>query len=62
MYQERTYKHQFRMLFKVEDEFVDIMTKLEPQYKKLVREENGKRVLYLQVKKAIYRMIESALL
>ena len=46
---------------KFEKEFVDIMCEVNPEYKEHVRIENGKKVLYVQVLKAIYSMIESAL-
>ena len=50
------------VLLKIENEFVDIMCEINEEYKKIVIEENGKFVLYLQVKKAIYCMIKSTLL
>ena len=39
-----------------------IMCSVNPEYKPYVRTENGKKVLYLRVLKAIYGCIESALL
>jgi len=36
------------------------MCKVNPQYKKQVRNERGKKVLYLRVLKALYGCIESA--
>ena len=50
------------VLLLLENEFVDIMCKVNPEYTEYVRTENGKKVLDLQVKKAIYGMIELALL
>jgi hypothetical protein len=44
------------------DYFVDIMCDVNPEYKEDVRYENGKKVLYVQILKALYGMIESALL
>mmetsp|Transcript_6126 Transcript_6126/g.8912 ORF Transcript_6126/g.8912 Transcript_6126/m.8912 type:complete len:317 (-) Transcript_6126:68-1018(-) len=44
------------------DEFVDIMCKMNLEYKQHVIVENGKRVLYVKVLQAIYSCIESALL
>ena len=52
---------QDRVFMKFEREFVDIMCEVNPEYKDHVRIENGKKVLYVQVLKAIYGMIESAL-
>jgi hypothetical protein len=51
-----------RVLLKLVGEFVDIMCKVNPAYLPYVRYEFGKKVLYLRVLKAIYGMIESALL
>ena len=50
-----------RVFMKFEKEFVDIMCEVNPEYKDHVRFEHGKKVLYVQVLKVIYRMIESAL-
>ena len=50
-----------RVFMKFEKEFVDIMCEVNLEYKEHVRIENGKKVLYVQVLKAIYGMIESAL-
>jgi hypothetical protein len=50
------------MLMKFRDEFVDIMCDVNSEYKKYVVEENGKRVLYVRVLRAIYGCIELALL
>jgi len=49
-------------ILKIEGEFVDIMCEVNPEYKDDVRYENGKKVLYLQILRALYGMIESALL
>jgi len=49
-------------LLKLEGEFVDIMCEVNPEFKDDVRYENGKKVLYVQILKALYGMIESALL
>ena len=38
---------------KFENEFIDIMCEVNPEYKDHVRIENGKKVLYVQVLKAI---------
>jgi len=50
------------VLLKIEGQFVDIMNKVNPEYKADVRYENGRKVLYVQILKALYGMIESALL
>jgi len=50
------------VLLKIEGQFVDIMTDVNPEFKEDVRFENGKKVLYVQILKALYGMIESALL
>ena len=50
------------VLLKLEGTFVDIMCEVNPEYLKDVRYENGKKTLYLRILKAIYGMIESALL
>ena len=47
---------------KFEGEFVVIMCKVNPEYKKFVTYENCKNVLSVLILKAIYGMIESALL
>ena len=46
----------------MEGKYVDIMCAVNPEYTDYVIEENGKKVLYLQILKALYGMIESALL
>jgi len=50
------------VLLKIEGQFVDIINKVNPEYKADVRYENGKKVLYVQILKALYEMIKSALL
>ena len=47
---------------KLRNTFVDIMCNVNPEYKKYVRFENGKKVLYVQVMQALYGCIQSALL
>jgi len=47
---------------KLEDKFVDIMCQVHPKGLPYVRTENGKKVLYLCILKALYGCIESALL
>jgi len=49
-------------ILKIKGEFVDIMREVNPMYKDDVRYENGKKVLYVQILRALYGMIESALL
>jgi hypothetical protein len=49
-------------LLKLVGEAVDIMCKVNPKYEKFVVIENGKKVLYLQLLKALYGCVESALL
>ena len=50
------------VIMKLRGEFVDIMCEVNPKYKPFVKIENGKKVLYLRVLRAIYGCIESALL
>lgn len=50
------------VLLKLEDDFVKIMCDVNPEYKDDILYEDGKPVLYLQILKALYGMIESALL
>ena len=50
------------VLLKLEGEFVNIMCDVNPNYIPFVRTEKGKKVLYLQLLKALYGCIESALL
>ena len=51
-----------KLLMKFRDEFVDIMCEVNPEYKQFVIEENGKKILYVKILRAIYGCIESALL
>ena len=51
-----------KLLVKFRDEFVDIMCEINPEFKKHVIEERGKKVLYVKVLRAIYGCIQSALL
>ena len=50
------------MLLRIRDEFVDIMCEVNPDYKPYVKYYNGKKVLYVNVLRAIYGFIDSALL
>ena len=50
------------VLLKIEGAFVNIMCDVNPEYKEDIRFENGKQVLYVQILRALYGMIESALL
>ena len=54
-------KDKFRIL-KLEDDFVDIMCKVNNNYSKHIRMEKGRKVLYVRILKALYGMIESTLL
>ncbi|GFH49239.1 hypothetical protein CTEN210_05715 [Chaetoceros tenuissimus] len=49
-------------LLKFEGQFVDIMLEVNPDFTESVRYEKGKKVLYCRILKALYGMIESALL
>jgi len=49
-------------LLKITGQFVDIVCEVNPEFKQGVRYENGRKVLYVRILKAIYGMIESALL
>lgn len=51
----------FRIL-KLEGKYVDIMCSVNPEYKQYIRIEKGVKVLYFRIFKALYGMIESALL
>ena len=46
---------------KLVGDFVDIMCEVNPEHKKNVVYENGKKVLYMEVLQAIYGCIESVL-
>jgi hypothetical protein len=50
------------VILKLAGEAVDIMCQVNPKYKKFVVVEHGKKVLYLQLLKALYRRVQSALL
>ena len=50
------------LLMQIRDEFVDMMCEVEPEYISYVRYENGKKVLYINIVRAIYGCIESAIL
>ena len=50
-----------KVLLKLRGIFVDIMCDINPEYEQYVRFENGVKVLYLRVLRAIYGCIESAL-
>jgi Reverse transcriptase (RNA-dependent DNA polymerase) len=49
-------------LMKLQGEAVDIMVQVDPTYKQFINMENGKKILYLQLKKALYGCVKSALL
>ena len=51
-----------KVLLKLKNKFVDIMCKINPEYLPHVRYEGRTKVLYLQVLRAIYGCLESALL
>ena len=51
-----------KLLMVFRGEFVDIMCDVNEEYKKYVIYENGKKVLYVRILRAIYGCIESALL
>ena len=51
-----------KILMKLRNEFVDIMCEVNPEYEQYVIKENGKKVLYVKILRAIYGCIESALL
>ena len=51
-----------RVILKLVGIFVDIMCKANSEYEKYVVTENGKKVLYLRVLRALYGCLESALL
>ena len=50
------------ILLKIEGYFVDIMCEVNPEHKKNVCVENGVKVLYLRLLKALYGCMESALI
>ena len=49
-------------LLKITGQFVDIVCEVNPEFKQDIRYENGRKVLYVRILKAIYGMIKSALL
>ena len=49
------------VIMRIRGRFVDILCEVNPEYKKYVTIENGKKVLYVKVLRAIYGCIESAL-
>ena len=49
-------------ILKVKGLFVDIMVQVNPEYSDDVRLEHGVKVLYVQILRTLYGMIESALL
>ena len=49
-------------ILKIEGDFVVIMCDVNPDYIPSIRYENGKKVLYVKILKALYGIIESALL
>ena len=49
------------ILLKLRDDFVEIMCEINLKYKAHVRVEEGRKVLYLQILRALYGCIESAL-
>jgi hypothetical protein len=50
------------VVLRIEGESVDIMCRVSEHYKQFVTHENGKKVLYLQLLKALYGCVKSALL
>ena len=50
------------LMMRIRDEFVDVMSEVNPEYIPYVRYDNGKKVLYLKILRYIYGCIESALL
>jgi len=50
------------VLMKLEGATVDIMVELDPSLEDFVSVEKGKRILYMQLMKALYRCVQSALL
>lgn len=49
-------------LMKFTVEFVEIMCTMNPKYREFVTKENGKKALYVQLLKALYGCVVSALL
>ena len=50
------------VVIKLHGQIVDILCEMKPEYKKFVVYENGKVTLYMQLMKALYGCIKSALL
>ena len=50
------------VVIKLQGPIVDILCEMKPEYKKFVVQENGKNTLYMQLMKALYGCIKSALL
>ena len=51
-----------RVMMKITGSLVDMMIKIDPTYRDYVVMENGKRVIYVQVLRAIYGMLEAGML
>ena len=51
-----------RVLLKLVGKFIDIMCEVNLEYKKYVRYENGVKILYLRILRALYGCLGSALL
>lgn len=49
-------------LMKLDGQFVDIMCKVNPEFKCTVTFVNGKKVLYMELKRSIYKCIEAAII
>jgi Reverse transcriptase (RNA-dependent DNA polymerase) len=47
---------------KLEDELVDVLLMVEPKYAEFVTNENGKKVLYVELQKALYGTLQASLL
>ena len=50
------------LMMRIRDEFVDVMSEVNPKYVPYVRNENVKKVLYVNILRAIYGCIDSAVL
>lgn len=59
---EETDKSGNRIIMKIRGVLVDLLSRVVPEYREYVIEEGKGQVLYLRVKKAIYGMLESAML
>ena len=51
-----------RVMMKITGLLVDMLIKLDPRYRDYVVKENGKRVIYVRVLRAIYGMLEASML